>query len=177
MNTHTPAALLAALLLAAPAVTASPSDGPASQGPTSHGPTSHDPASHAPTLPTLPAVTVPVAPVAPAGTTVRLTVTGPAPATTAPTPDGATAPAPAPRTVTLRCDPAGGDHPRADEACADLDATQGRIDRESDTACILLYDPVEVRAEGVWHGRPVSFARQYGNTCELNARTGAVFAF
>ncbi|MFF9344618.1 MULTISPECIES: SSI family serine proteinase inhibitor [unclassified Streptomyces] len=173
MNTHTPAALLAALLLAAPAVTASPSDGA-----TPHGPASHAPASHGPSAPTTPAVPhVPTTPAAPAGTAVRLTVTGPAPATTASTPDGATPPAAAPRAVTLRCDPAGGDHPRAAEACADLDATQGRVDRESDTACVLLYDPVEVRAEGVWRGRPVSFTRQYGNTCELNARTGAVFAF
>ncbi|MFE5796499.1 SSI family serine proteinase inhibitor [Streptomyces sp. NPDC056503] len=148
MNTHTPAALLAALLLAAPAVgtSASPTPAPA-------------PADSAAT------------------TTLRLTVTGPTPATTAPAPDSTAAPAPAPRTVTLHCDPPGGDHPRADAACADLDASQGRVDRESDTACALLYDPVEVRAEGVWRGRPVSFARQYGNSCELNARTGAVFAF
>ncbi|MEU9858371.1 SSI family serine proteinase inhibitor [Streptomyces sp. NPDC047974] len=145
MNTHTPAALLAALLLAAPAVGTSAADA---------GPVVPTPA-----------------------TTLRLTVTGPAPATIAPSPESTAAPAPAARTVTLHCDPAGGDHPRADAACADLDASQGRVDRESDTACVLLYDPVEVRAEGVWHGRPVSFARQYGNTCELNARTGAVFAF
>ncbi|MFD4377361.1 SSI family serine proteinase inhibitor [Streptomyces sp. NPDC058486] len=150
MNTHTPAALLAALLLAAPAVGATPTHGP--------GAPAHAPGD-------------------PGGTTVQLTVTGPAPATTAPSPDDTTRPAPAPRTVTLHCDPAGGDHPRADAACADLDASQGRVERDSDTACILLYDPVEVRAEGVWRGRTVSFTRQYGNTCELNARTGAVFAF
>ncbi|MFF5506126.1 SSI family serine proteinase inhibitor [Streptomyces roseolus] len=117
-------------------------------------------------------------PVLPAPTTaLRLTVTGPAPATTALSPDAAAVSAPAARSVTLHCDPAAGDHPRADVACADLDASQGRVDRDSDTACILLYDPVEVRAEGFWHGRSVSFARQYGNTCELNARTGAIFAF
>ncbi|MFC9733960.1 SSI family serine proteinase inhibitor [Streptomyces roseolus] len=117
-------------------------------------------------------------PVVPAPTTtLRLTVTGPAPDTTAPSPESTAVPAPAARTVTLQCDPAGGDHPRADAACADLDASQGRVDRESGTACILLYDPVEVRAEGLWRGRPVSFARQYGNSCELSARTGAIFAF
>ncbi|MEU3609501.1 SSI family serine proteinase inhibitor [Streptomyces sp. NPDC035033] len=117
------------------------------------------------------------APAVPAGAALRLTVTGPGPATTAPTPDGAAAPASASRTVTLHCDPPGGDHPRARAACADLDASRGRVERDSDTACVLLYDPVEVRAEGVWRGRPVSFSRTYGNTCELNARTGAVFAF
>ncbi|GHG11195.1 SSI family serine proteinase inhibitor [Streptomyces filamentosus] len=110
-------------------------------------------------------------------TTLRLTVTGPAPATTAPTPEGAAPAAPASRTVILRCDPAGGGHPRAEAACADLHASQGRVDRDSDIACVLLYDPVEVRAEGVWRGRPVSFAREYGNSCELGARTGAVFSF
>ncbi|WP_282692279.1 SSI family serine proteinase inhibitor [Streptomyces sp. CC208A] len=117
------------------------------------------------------------APAAPTGTTLRLTVTGPTPLTIAPPPDGATASAPASRTVTLHCDPPRGDHPRAGAACADLDASQGRVERDTDTACILLYDPVDVRAEGVWRGRPVSFERRYGNTCELNARTGAVFAF
>lgn len=163
MNTQIPAALLAALFLAAPAVATSAADG--------------GPAVATPATPAVLASAVPTtAPTTPA-TTLRLTVTGPAPATAAPSPESTAAPAPAARTVTLHCDPAGGDHPRADAACADLDASQGRVDRESDTACILLYDPVEVRAEGVWHGRPVSFARQYGNTCELNARTGAVFAF
>ncbi|MFF2779228.1 SSI family serine proteinase inhibitor [Streptomyces sp. NPDC058052] len=149
MNTYFPAALLAALFLAAPTAGATPPDGPG----------------------------VPGGAAVPAPTTVRLTVSGPAPATTAPSPEATTTSAPAGRTVTLTCDPAGGDHPRAEAACADLDATQGRVERDSDTACVLLYDPVEVRAEGVWQGRPVSFTRQYGNTCELNARTGAVFAF
>ncbi|MFD5771123.1 SSI family serine proteinase inhibitor [Streptomyces sp. NPDC127049] len=150
MNAPLPAALLAALFLAAPTSGAVPSGGvpPAATG-------------------------VPDAPV----TTLRLTVSGPAPATTAPSPDATTPSAPAARSVTLHCDPAGGDHPRAASACSDLDASQGRVERASDTACTLLYDPVEVRAEGVWRGRPVSFTRQYGNTCELNARTGAVFAF
>ncbi len=160
MNTHLPAALLAALFLAAPTAEATP------------------PAA----TPVVPAsVPVPAAapavPAAPATTTVRLTVSGPAPSTTAPSPEATAPAAPAARTVTLHCDPAGGDHPRAEAACADLNASQGRVERPSDRACTLLYDPVEVRAEGVWHGRPVSFSRQYGNTCELNARTGAVFAF
>ncbi|MFI8321494.1 SSI family serine proteinase inhibitor [Streptomyces sp. NPDC085529] len=164
MNTHLPAALLAALVLAAPTA-----------GVTEPGPT---PPGGAPGRTTVPAAPItPIVPTAPAATAVRLTVTGPAPATTALSPDGAGPAAPAARAVTLHCDPAGGDHPRAEAACADLDATQGRVERDSDTACTLLYDPVEVRAEGVWRGRPVSFARQYGNTCELNARTGAVFAF
>ncbi|MFB7279282.1 SSI family serine proteinase inhibitor [Streptomyces hydrogenans] len=125
-----------------------------------------------------PAVDASPAPDPGTGTALRLTVTGPAPATTAPSPDGAAPAAPAARTVTLHCDPAGGDHPRAAAACDDLDTSAGRVERApGDTACVLLYDPVEVRAEGVWRGRPVSFARTYGNTCELHARTGAVFAF
>ncbi|MFI8419798.1 SSI family serine proteinase inhibitor [Streptomyces sp. NPDC085479] len=158
MNTHLPAALLAALFLAAPMASA----------PSTPSATPTTPAS-----PDGPGATVVPAP----ATTLRLTVSGPAPATTAPSPDAVAPSAPAARTVTLLCDPAGGDHPRAEAACADLDARQGRVERDSDTACVLLYDPVEVRAEGVWRGRPVSFSRQYGNTCELNARTGAVFAF
>ncbi|WP_078868158.1 SSI family serine proteinase inhibitor [Streptomyces sp. NRRL F-5727] len=163
MNTHLPAALLAALFLAAPTAGAATS-GAAAPGAAQPGAPDR---ANAPAAPS----------VVPAATSVRLTVTGPVPATTALSPDGTAPAAPSARTVTLHCDPAGGDHPRAEAACADLDATRGRVERDSDTACTLLYDPVEVRAEGVWHGRPVSFARQYGNTCELNARTGAVFAF
>ncbi|MGW6538252.1 SSI family serine proteinase inhibitor [Streptomyces sp. NPDC055051] len=155
MNAHLPAALLAALFLAAPVVGAVPPG-----------------AADAPTAPApAPASAFAFA------TALRLTVSGPAPATTAPSPDATVPSAPAARSVTLRCDPSGGDHPRVEAACADLEASQGRVERASDTACVLLYDPVEVHAEGVWRGRPVSFTRQYGNTCELNARTGAVFAF
>ncbi|WP_063831184.1 SSI family serine proteinase inhibitor [Streptomyces griseus] len=163
MITHIPAALLAALLLAAPTAGVASTAGAAPAGPPSPAEASSFLPGASPFLPTAPA------------TTLRLTVTGPA--TTAPAPGAAVPAAPASRTVTLHCGPAGGDHPRAEAACADLDASGGRVDRDSDTACVLLYDPVEVRAEGVWRGRPVSFARQYGNSCELGARTGAVFSF
>ncbi|GGY46864.1 hypothetical protein GCM10010363_29570 [Streptomyces omiyaensis] len=52
-----------------------------------------------------------------------------------------------------------------------------RGERDSGTARVLLHGPAEVRAEGVRRGRPLSFARRYGTTCERDAPTGAVFAF
>ncbi|MFH8727067.1 SSI family serine proteinase inhibitor [Streptomyces termitum] len=165
MKTRTLTALAAALLLAAPALPAAADTGGAAL-----------PDVIAAVLPA-PAGPVLPAPIGPAATRLTLTVAAPGPRTTVLPADGPAPAAPAGRTVSLRCDPPAGDHPRAADACADLDASGGRIDRESTAACVLLYDPVEVRAEGVWRGRPVSFSRTYGNGCELAARTGAVFAF
>ncbi|MET9952442.1 SSI family serine proteinase inhibitor [Streptomyces sp. NPDC006339] len=82
------------------------------------------------------------------------------------------------RTVVLSCSPAAGSHPRPDRACADLDASEGRIETPpGDVACILLYDPVIATAHGTWQGRPVEFKRQYGNDCEMHAKTRNIFKF
>ncbi|KUM92971.1 hypothetical protein AQI88_29360 [Streptomyces cellostaticus] len=77
----------------------------------------------------------------------------------------------------LSCDPPSGPHPKAAEACKDLDASEGKLERPTGTVCILIYAPVIAQAEGLWHGRPVSFKHTYGNDCELRAGTRSVFAF
>ncbi|MEW2352435.1 SSI family serine proteinase inhibitor [Spirillospora sp. NPDC029432] len=83
------------------------------------------------------------------------------------------------RSVTLQCDPLGGTHPRAAQACADLARSGGEIEREpaGDTACTMIYAPVIAEARGHWRGRPVSFRAEYANDCVLGARTGAIFRF
>ncbi|WP_119728292.1 SSI family serine proteinase inhibitor [Thermomonospora amylolytica] len=107
---------------------------------------------------------LPAAPAAAVDTVLRLTITEPAPT-------GA-------RMVVLTCDPAGGTHPRAAAACADLTRTGGRIVRgRSNAACTREYWPATGRAVGLWRGRIVRWSRTYPNLCELRAHTGAVFRF
>ncbi|MGW5634158.1 SSI family serine proteinase inhibitor [Streptomyces sp. NPDC003832] len=81
------------------------------------------------------------------------------------------------RGTLLVCDPPLG-HSRAAEACEALDGVDGDIARLTprDAVCAMIYAPVTARAEGRWNGRPVTYERQFGNPCELQALTGAVFA-
>ncbi|BBH66928.1 hypothetical protein ACTI_36130 [Actinoplanes sp. OR16] len=81
--------------------------------------------------------------------------------------------------VKLGCDPVGGGHPKAAEACAVLE----RIDADpdllprGDRMCILLYQPVTAELKGVWKGEDVLWRHTYGNTCEMNRATGVLFEF
>jgi subtilisin inhibitor-like len=81
--------------------------------------------------------------------------------------------------VKLDCDPAGGGHPRAAEACAILDAAGGEPDRipAPNTACILIYAPVLAEVRGDWHGTTVAWQHRYGNSCEMRRALGALIAF
>ncbi|MCX4765715.1 subtilase-type protease inhibitor [Streptomyces sp. NBC_01275] len=82
------------------------------------------------------------------------------------------------RGVLLLCDPPQG-HSRAAEACAALTTANGDVDAVAgpgDRVCPLMYAPVTARAHGQWNGRPVEYARTFGNDCEMEALTGAVFA-
>jgi Subtilisin inhibitor-like len=87
----------------------------------------------------------------------------------------------APRTVTLQCDPVGGTHPKAAQACADL--SRARSDFTVDPAaknpraCFMIYSPVVASAEGQWRGEAVKFNSRYPNTCVLRSRTGSIFDF
>ncbi len=78
----------------------------------------------------------------------------------------------------LRCDPPGGGHPHAEEACAQLSAADGRITAlpAQDALCPMIYAPVTAHAEGMWRDRPVTWKETFPNTCALRARTGALFA-
>lgn len=83
------------------------------------------------------------------------------------------------RTVTLRCDPSGGNHPKAAQACADLAARDGAFDHEpaKNQVCPMIFRPVVAEAVGRWRGKAVRFRKQYGNDCVMGSRTGRVFAF
>jgi hypothetical protein len=83
--------------------------------------------------------------------------------------------------VELACDPAGGTHPNAKAACAELHAAQGDFSalpaNQAPAYCTMEYQPVTAVAEGTWHGEPVKWSREFGNDCELHASTGPVFQF
>ncbi|MEU6099213.1 SSI family serine proteinase inhibitor [Streptomyces flaveolus] len=81
------------------------------------------------------------------------------------------------RRAMLRCDPPRG-HARAAEACAELEAADGDLERIPlrDTYCSMIYAPVTAHAAGQWRGRAVEYTQTFPNTCVMTARTGAVFA-
>ncbi|MBG0851680.1 serine protease [Streptomyces spinoverrucosus] len=77
----------------------------------------------------------------------------------------------------LMCDPPQG-HRRAAEACTQLDAVHGDISRMplKHAYCTMVHAPVTVHARGQWRGQPVDYRQTFSNDCEMEARTGAVFA-
>ncbi|MEV5934168.1 SSI family serine proteinase inhibitor [Streptomyces sp. NPDC052079] len=77
----------------------------------------------------------------------------------------------------LRCDPPGGEHRRAADACAVLAAADGRIADvpSEDAVCPMVYAPVTAHAHGMWRDRPVTYTETFPNTCTLTARTGPIF--
>jgi hypothetical protein len=86
----------------------------------------------------------------------------------------------APRTVSLECDPTGGSHPHAADACAVLSAAGGQIDQvppKQGEMCPHLVAPVHATATGTYRSTPVSYDHTFNNECEMSRATGAVFAF
>ncbi len=85
------------------------------------------------------------------------------------------------RSVTLNCEPAGGSHPKALQACEDVAKSGGDLKAmpaaANPRACFMIYAPVTVSAEGDWHGQPVRFTAKYPNTCVMRDKTGSVFDF
>ncbi|MEV4648305.1 SSI family serine proteinase inhibitor [Saccharopolyspora sp. NPDC049357] len=87
-----------------------------------------------------------------------------------------------PRHVILKCDPTGGDHPRAAAACKELQAVDGHFQdldvRSSSTkSCTKERRSVSASADGVWEDRQVSYQFSTVNLCQLHRSTGSVFAF
>jgi hypothetical protein len=76
----------------------------------------------------------------------------------------------------LKCGPRYANRP----ACVTLDRVGGdpsRLTMPSDTACTMEYDPVRVRAMGIWDGQRHDYDHTFSNSCELAASTGDVFQF
>ncbi|MWA15446.1 SSI family serine proteinase inhibitor [Streptomyces sp. BA2] len=70
-------------------------------------------------------------------------------------------------------------HPHAAEACAAIDKAHGDFDAlaAKPGICTKQYAPVTVSATGVHRGKPVSWNKTFGNACEMEYSTGAVFRF
>ncbi|GAA4960834.1 hypothetical protein GCM10025331_60070 [Actinoplanes utahensis] len=83
------------------------------------------------------------------------------------------------KAVKLTCDPSGGGHPKADQACATLRGSGGNPARleAGDSLCMMLYQPVTARVKGTWQGKRVKWERTYGNSCEMTRATGVLFQF
>jgi hypothetical protein len=81
--------------------------------------------------------------------------------------------------VKLTCNPAGGGHPEAAQACATL-RTAGADPEKIKPArvmCMMLYAPITAEITGVWRGVPVEWTHKYGNSCEMTRATGVLFKF
>ncbi|CAL9386907.1 SSI family serine proteinase inhibitor [Streptomyces sp. enrichment culture] len=108
--------------------------------------------------------------------------TAPEPAPTAPdrwlhlTVGPGEAPSAADPGTLLLCDPPRG-HRRAADACAELEAADGRIAGipPKEVMCTMVHAPVTVQARGMWRGRPVAYTETFPNACVMAARTGSVF--
>ncbi|MGH3117549.1 MAG: subtilase-type protease inhibitor [Streptomyces sp.] len=87
------------------------------------------------------------------------------------------------RAVVLSCAPkAGGSHPAADRACAEVRSVDGQFQQlvaagAPGVVCTRIWDPVVVTADGVWKGQRVSWQHTFANPCMQNKAGGSVFAF
>ena len=85
-----------------------------------------------------------------------------------------------PRTVSLRCEPTGGSHPKAAAACEGLITAGGDFEQLGQVhanQCTMELKPVVGTAHGTWQGRPVHFEKEFGNQCVASSAAGAVFDF
>ncbi|WP_447004184.1 SSI family serine proteinase inhibitor [Saccharothrix isguenensis] len=83
------------------------------------------------------------------------------------------------RATTLMCEPAGGMHAHAEDACRALSDVDGQFTglATGHAFCTLEYDPVTVRASGTWRGETRVFEARFPNPCVMRAETGPVFDF
>jgi hypothetical protein len=82
------------------------------------------------------------------------------------------------RFVLLTCNPGGGSHPAAEEACQALEKVHGdpaRMREDPDVVCPAIWSPVTVTANGIWDGKYFSYQRTFGNNCRKRSLGGALF--
>jgi hypothetical protein len=83
-------------------------------------------------------------------------------------------------TVTLTCDPVGGTHPHAKEACAEIDAAGGDIAAVPwlpGIGCVDEWDPVLIGVTGTWRGKEVLYSSFESNHCYGAIRHAHVFYY
>lgn len=86
-----------------------------------------------------------------------------------------------PRSVVLHCQPPGGSHPNAAQACREVNIARGNFNRlpgaPTVAACTMVFRPVVASVWGVYRGRWVFWQHRYANPCLLRTATGTVYAF
>ncbi|WP_344100990.1 SSI family serine proteinase inhibitor [Nocardiopsis rhodophaea] len=75
-------------------------------------------------------------------------------------------------TALLTCDPAGGTHPEADGACAEIDRAGSIAAIDRPALCPLVFSPVTAYSWGA-----ETYEETYANPCFLKLEKGAVFDF
>jgi hypothetical protein len=83
-------------------------------------------------------------------------------------------------TTQLTCEPAGGLHKNAKEACAALTPVDGdftKLEPAGDTACTMELNTTKATLKGKWRGKKVVFEQVYSNPCVMRVHTGKVFDY
>ena len=82
-------------------------------------------------------------------------------------------------TTQLHCEPAGGLHRNAQEACDQLMPVEGDFRRlpDSGALCTMELNPTKATLRGNWRKKKIDFQQVYSNPCVVRASTGKVFDF
>ena len=83
-------------------------------------------------------------------------------------------------TTRLNCEPAGGLHRNAKEACDGLTPVGGdftKMKPAADVACTMELNTTTATLNGKWRGKKVTFEQTYSNPCVMRVNTGKVFDF
>lgn len=82
-------------------------------------------------------------------------------------------------TTQLNCEPAGGLHKHAKQACDQLLPVDGDFRRMEETGamCTMELNPTKATLRGKWRTKKVDFQEVFSNPCVMRAFTGKVFDF
>jgi hypothetical protein len=83
-----------------------------------------------------------------------------------------------PRYAVLTCDPAGGTHPKAAQACDEIAAAGGDIAAvppNRNMGCLPVWEPVTIAVRGIWRGAALDYAATQGAVSCAMISHGAVF--
>ncbi|WP_434438930.1 SSI family serine proteinase inhibitor [Lentzea sp. E54] len=82
-------------------------------------------------------------------------------------------------TTQLHCEPAGGLHRNAEQACEQLIPVEGDFRKLEETGlmCTMELNPTKATLRGKWRDKKIDFQQVYSNPCVVRAFTGKVFDF
>jgi hypothetical protein len=79
----------------------------------------------------------------------------------------------------LNCEPAGGLHKNAKQACEALAPVEGDFTKieAADALCTMELNPTKATLRGKWRKKNVVFEEVFSNPCVMRVSTGKVFDF